>query len=53
MRTSILAASACLLLTGSASAARLEPVTRLPCEGCDAVYEGLPTQLHSRARIVG
>jgi protocatechuate 3,4-dioxygenase beta subunit len=51
MRTLILAAAACLLLTGSASAAPLEPITGLPCEGCEAVFEGLPAQLKSRARI--
>ena len=51
MRTLILAAAACLLLTGSACAALLEPVTGLPCEGCEAVFEGLPTQIHSRTRI--
>ncbi len=28
-----------------------EPVVGLPCEGCEAVFEGLPQQLSSRARI--
>ena len=28
-----------------------EPIVGLPCEGCEAVFEGMPQQLHSRARI--
>jgi len=36
--------------TASAQGAR-EPVVGLPCEGCEAVFEGMPTRLESRARI--
>ena len=28
-----------------------EPVVGLPCEGCEAVFEGMPKELASRARI--
>ncbi len=28
-----------------------EPVVGLPCEGCEAVFDGIPTQLSSRERI--
>lgn len=51
MRTLILASVICALLAGGASAAPREPVTGLPCEGCEAVFEGLPAQLYSRAHI--
>ncbi len=39
-----------LLLFAGALHAR-EPIVGLPCEGCEAVFEGMPQQLHSRARI--
>ncbi|WP_386811524.1 dioxygenase family protein [Lysobacter koreensis] len=29
-----------------------EPIVGLPCEGCEAVFDGLPATLASRARIV-
>jgi protocatechuate 3,4-dioxygenase beta subunit len=32
-------------------AAAAEPVVGLPCEGCDAVYEGMPKELPIRGRI--
>jgi protocatechuate 3,4-dioxygenase beta subunit len=28
-----------------------EPIVGLPCEGCEAVFDGLPVQINSRARI--
>jgi protocatechuate 3,4-dioxygenase beta subunit len=34
-----------------AAARAREPVVGLPCEGCDAVFEGLPAELPSVARI--
>jgi protocatechuate 3,4-dioxygenase beta subunit len=34
-----------------ATARRHEPVVGLPCEGCDAVFEGLPKALSSHSRI--
>ncbi len=39
-----------LALLASTAAAR-EPVVGGPCEGCEAVYVGLPAKLESRARI--
>ena len=30
---------------------RTEPIVGLPCEGCEAVFQGLPDTLQSRARI--
>lgn len=50
MRSLILAAALCLFLNDVAALQR-EPVTGLPCEGCEAVFEGLPAQLDSRTRI--
>jgi protocatechuate 3,4-dioxygenase beta subunit len=41
---SLFAAAAC------AQAAR-EPIVGLPCDGCEAVFDGLPAQPPSRARI--
>jgi protocatechuate 3,4-dioxygenase beta subunit len=28
-----------------------EPIVGLPCEGCEAVFDGMPLQLNSRSRI--
>lgn len=39
-----------LATTASAQTSR-EPVVGLPCEGCEAVFDGMPAQLNSRARI--
>lgn len=39
-----------LLLATTATCAR-EPIIGLPCEGCEAVFEGLPAELASQARI--
>ena len=38
------------VLVGLAAEAA-EPVVGLPCEGCGAVFEGMPKELSSRARI--
>jgi protocatechuate 3,4-dioxygenase beta subunit len=38
------------ILLASCALAR-EPVVGLPCEGCEAVFEGLPAELSARARI--
>jgi protocatechuate 3,4-dioxygenase beta subunit len=35
----------------SAFAAQREPIVGLPCEGCEAVFEGLPNNIASRTRI--
>ena len=41
-----------LLAATSAFAQRhREPVVGLPCEGCEAVFDGMPNQMNSRARI--
>lgn len=41
-----------LLFAATASAQRQrEPVVGLPCEGCEAVFDGIPAQMNSRARI--
>ena len=41
-----------LLVATTASAQRQrEPVVGLPCEGCEAVFDGIPAQMNSRARI--
>ena len=41
-----------LLLAASATAAAAhEPVVGLPCENCEAVFEGLPRDIASRTRI--
>ena len=41
-----------LLAATSAFAQRLrEPVVGLPCEGCEAVFDGMPNQMNSRARL--
>lgn len=42
----------CLLFAGAAVAQTVKvPIVGLPCEGCEAVFDGLPAQLNSRARI--
>jgi protocatechuate 3,4-dioxygenase beta subunit len=45
--------AACVVLGGSvaAKARPHEPIVGLPCEGCEAVFEGLPAQLGSVSRI--
>lgn len=50
MRSFIFAAALGLFFS-DVSAVALEPVTGLPCEGCEAVFEGLPAQLRSRTRL--
>ena len=41
-----------LLAATSAFAQRhREPVVGLPCEGCEAVFDGMPSQMNSRTRI--
>ena len=41
-----------LLAATSAFAQRhREPVVGLPCEGCEAVFDGMPNQMNSRTRI--
>jgi protocatechuate 3,4-dioxygenase beta subunit len=42
--------SAALFVLATAAAAR-EPIIGLPCEGCEAVFEGMPAKLSARARI--
>lgn len=42
---------ALLLLCSGAAAQSREPVVGLPCDGCEAVFVGMPTTLSSRARI--
>ena len=42
--------AAVLILAATGAAAR-EPIVGLPCEGCEAVFEGLPAELSARARI--
>ncbi len=38
-------------LLAAAPAAAQEPIVGLPCEGCEAVFQGLPASLTSTARI--
>jgi protocatechuate 3,4-dioxygenase beta subunit len=40
-----------LALGVATPAGSAEPVVGLPCEGCDAVFEGMPKELSTRARI--
>lgn len=40
-----------IALMTSAPGAAQEPIVGLPCEGCEAVFEGLPASLTSTARI--
>ena len=41
-----------LAVMTTAPAAAREPVVGLPCDGCEAVFEGLPAALSSDARLV-
>jgi protocatechuate 3,4-dioxygenase beta subunit len=50
MRFPVFVLSLLVATTTSAQEPR-EPVVGLPCEGCEAVFEGMPARLHSRARI--
>jgi len=45
--------AACLALLVSAGACAQErvPVIGLPCDGCEAVFEGIPAEIPSRVRI--
>jgi len=47
LAAAVMATSAALSLHASAA----EKIVGLPCEGCEAVFEGLPSALTSRARI--
>jgi protocatechuate 3,4-dioxygenase beta subunit len=55
MRQTLTSAALLLLLatmaTAQAAAGKREPVVGLPCEGCDAVFEGMPASIPSRGRI--
>ena len=44
-------ALAALLLLATAGALAREPIIGLPCEGCEAVFEGMPAELSPHARI--
>jgi protocatechuate 3,4-dioxygenase beta subunit len=39
------------LLSASCSSTDREPIVGRPCEGCEAIFDGLPETLDSRARI--
>ena len=45
--------AACLAMLVSAGACAQErvPVIGLPCDGCEAVFEGIPAEIPSRVRI--
>lgn len=45
------ALAALLLLLATSGANAREPVVGLPCEGCEAVFEGQPARLATHARI--
>lgn len=47
----LLGASACAQAEAPSRERPREPVVGLPCEGCEAVFEGLPESLASSARI--
>lgn len=47
----ILAHSGCARAEGAGTRGSLEPVVGLPCEGCEAVFEGIPEEIPSVARI--
>ena len=47
----LLASVYCAPAPGAPQPAQSEPIIGLPCEGCEAVFEGLPEALTSRARI--
>lgn len=42
---------ALLVAAGAAAAGAREPVVGLPCEGCEAVFEGMPAEIPVHARI--
>jgi protocatechuate 3,4-dioxygenase beta subunit len=50
MRFPILVLLSLVATTSSAQTPR-EPVVGLPCEGCEAVFDGMPARMDSRARI--
>lgn len=47
----LLAATGAVRAQGASPARPREPIISLPCEGCEAVFEGLPDSLTSTARI--
>ena len=47
----LLATAFVALLAASSSAHSREPVVGLPCEGCEAVFEGMPQSISARSRI--
>ena len=49
--TRLLATTVVALLAASSSLQAREPIVGLPCEGCEAVFEGLPETLPARARL--
>jgi len=49
--TCLVGVGACTGVGASAKAVSRVPIVGLPCEGCEAVFEGLPTVLTSHARI--
>ena len=51
MTRAFLLTSVIVLCAGGMPAAAVEPVVGLPCDGCGAVFEGMPGELSSRARI--
>lgn len=51
MRTASLVWLAALAAGANVSAAAREPVVGGPCDGCQAVFEGLPETLASRSRL--
>ena len=44
-------APACSARPEPGAAATREPIVGLPCEGCEAVFEGLPAELDWRTRL--
>jgi len=46
-------ACAALIVAGPALLLAREPIVGLPCEGCDAVFDGLPSKLAAEATIAG
>src|SRR5687767_12144354 len=47
----LLATAFVALVAVSSSVHSREPVVGLPCEGCEAVFEGLPQSIPTRSRI--
>ena len=46
------AAFLCAIVATSSNAQQARvPIVGLPCEGCEAVFDGQPAQLNARARI--